>query len=185
MMLIVPSVALVRAVTKTFKHSHITPSFKSLHLLKIKQRIHYKMISITNNLLHSSDPQYLHKLINVTPSGKTRSSEYLCVLLPPLTSKLKFSNCSFRISATHLWNSLPPNLRTYAPVSDETIINITSINCLSVSATFKSLSLSRNRFISHLKTYLFSLSFPYNLLICHVSFPNSTGTFFVCLRLRF
>ena len=63
----------------------------------------------------------------VKPSGKTHSSEYLCLLLPPLTYKLKFFNRSFRISAPHLCNSLPPSLRTYAPVSDETITNITNI----------------------------------------------------------
>ena len=79
-------------ITRTLKHSHITPELKSLYWLKIEQRIQYKIISITHNLLHSSEPQYLRNLIKVKPSGKTRSSEYLCLSLPPLTSKLKFSN---------------------------------------------------------------------------------------------
>src|SRR6218665_3361283 len=41
--------ALARAVTKTHKHHHITPVLKSLHWLKIPQRIHYKITSLTCN----------------------------------------------------------------------------------------------------------------------------------------
>ena len=100
--------ALARAVTRTPKHSHITPALKSRLWLKIEQRIQYKIISITHNLLHSFETQYLRKLIKVKSSGKTRSSECLCLSLSPLTSKLKFSNRSVRISASNLWNSLPP-----------------------------------------------------------------------------
>src|SRR6218665_829541 len=43
--------ALARAVTKTPKHHHITPVLKSLHWLKIPQRIHYKIASLTYNTL--------------------------------------------------------------------------------------------------------------------------------------
>src|SRR6218665_2389493 len=38
--------ALARAVTKTPKHHHTTPILKSLHWLKIPQRIHYKIVSL-------------------------------------------------------------------------------------------------------------------------------------------
>ena len=128
--------SLARAVTRTPKHSHITPALKSLHCLKFEQRIQFKIISITHNLLHSSEPQYLRKLIIIKPSGKTRSSEYLCLSVPPLTSKLKFSNRSFRISAPNRWNFLPSYIRTYAPVIGEAITNITNITSSSVSPTF-------------------------------------------------
>ena len=127
--------AIACAVTCTPKYSHITPALKSLQWLKI-ERIHYKIISITHNLLHSFQPQYHRKLINVKPSGKSCSSVYLCLSLPPLTSKLKFSNRSFRISAPHLWNSLPSTLRTYAPVINKTTTHITNITSSSVSPTF-------------------------------------------------
>ena len=43
--------ALVRAVTKTSKHHHITPVLKTLHWLKIPERIEYKVISLTYNTL--------------------------------------------------------------------------------------------------------------------------------------
>src|SRR5688572_7334712 len=48
--------ALARAVTKTPKHHHITPVLKSLHWLKVPQRIHYKIVSLTYNALQTSKP---------------------------------------------------------------------------------------------------------------------------------
>ena len=38
--------ALARTVTRTPKHSRITPAFKSLHWLKIEQRIQFKMLML-------------------------------------------------------------------------------------------------------------------------------------------
>src|SRR6218665_2214552 len=37
----------LHAVTKTPKHHHITRVLKSLHVLKVPQRIHYKIVSLT------------------------------------------------------------------------------------------------------------------------------------------
>ena len=44
--------ALARAVSRTPLHYPISPVLHSLHWLKIEQRIQYKIISITRNLLH-------------------------------------------------------------------------------------------------------------------------------------
>ena len=63
------------AVTRTPKHFHISPVLKSLHWLKVEQRIQYKII--THNLLHITEPKYLHKLINIKPPSRTRSSDHL------------------------------------------------------------------------------------------------------------
>jgi len=41
--------SLARAVTGTPKSSHITPGLKSLHWLKINERIKYKLLSVTHN----------------------------------------------------------------------------------------------------------------------------------------
>src|SRR5664279_4905830 len=43
--------ATARAVTKTSTFLHITPILKSLHWLKINQRIHYKILSLTSTVL--------------------------------------------------------------------------------------------------------------------------------------
>ena len=53
--------ALARTVTRTTKHSRITPALKLLHWFKIEHRIQFKIVSIIHNLLHKSQPSYLRK----------------------------------------------------------------------------------------------------------------------------
>jgi len=48
-----------RAVTKTPKFHHITPILKSLHWLKINERIKYKILSLTYKSLKTGQPSYL------------------------------------------------------------------------------------------------------------------------------
>ena len=62
---------LARAVTRTPKTEHITPELKSLHWLKIEECIHDKIISLTYDSLHTSQPQYLRRLINIKPAGSS------------------------------------------------------------------------------------------------------------------
>ena len=45
-----------RTVTNTPKFQHITPILKSLHWLKISERIHYKILSITYKCILSNKP---------------------------------------------------------------------------------------------------------------------------------
>ena len=61
----------------THIHSHISPVLKSLNWLKVEQRFQYMIISITHNLLHITEPKYLHRLINIKPPSRTRSSDHL------------------------------------------------------------------------------------------------------------
>ena len=71
--------ALARAVTNQRRNEHITPTLQSLHWLKIPERINYKVLSITYNVLSSSKPAYLSKLVSLR---STRSSK-LITLYPP------------------------------------------------------------------------------------------------------
>ena len=147
---------LARAVTHTLKHSHISPVLQSLHWLKVEQRIQYKIISITHNLLHITEPKYLHRLINIKPPSRTGSSDHLCLSLPPVSTRLKFGDRSFRNSSPRLWNSLPINLRSFAPDTHHS----TTVSSSTTSHPCRALSLSRNQFLSRLKTHLFTLSYP-------------------------
>ena len=45
---------LARTVCNTRRFTHITPALKSLHWLKIRERIAYKVISLTYNALHTA-----------------------------------------------------------------------------------------------------------------------------------
>jgi hypothetical protein len=62
------------AVTKTTRFHHITLVLKSLHWLKINQRIHYKVISLTYKILLSDQLSYLRSLLSLQSSRSTRSS---------------------------------------------------------------------------------------------------------------
>src|SRR6218665_2618837 len=56
-------------VTRTPRHHHITPVLKSLHWLKIPERIHFKVLSLTYNSLQSSSPRsYANSLPSSQPA---------------------------------------------------------------------------------------------------------------------
>ena len=64
--------SLARAVVKAPKSSHITPILKSLHWLKVNERIEYKLFSLTYKVLTTSQPSYLNNLISVQPPRSNR-----------------------------------------------------------------------------------------------------------------
>src|SRR6218665_2379580 len=69
--------SLTRAVTRTPRHHRITPVLKSLHWLKLPERIHFKVLSLTYNSLQSSQPTYLRELFTIQPTRSTQSSSCL------------------------------------------------------------------------------------------------------------
>ena len=146
---------LARAVTRTPKHSHISPVLKSLHWLQVEQRIQYKIIFITHDLFHITEQKYPHSLINIKPLSRTRSSDHLCLCLPSVSTRLKFADRSIRNTPYRLWNSLPINLRSFAPVTHHSTTVISS----TPSHPCRALSVSRNQFLSCLKTHIFTLSY--------------------------
>src|SRR6218665_1902564 len=93
----------VRAVTKTLKHHHITPVLKTLHWLKIAERIEYRVVSLTYNTSILPALPILPASVMIQPPCSTRSSSTLTLLRPSVTSSLKFSNCSITIAVPPLW----------------------------------------------------------------------------------
>ena len=133
--------SLARAVTKIPRFCHISPVLKSLHWLKIKQRIEYKIISLTYTALQHNSPSYLIHKLKLQSSRSTRSSSAVTLFRPSV--KLETGKRSFTFGAPVLWNSLPTALRQ--PAAE-------SLTCR--------LSLNRDSFHRHLKTHLFSHSYP-------------------------
>ena len=131
--------SLARAVFNCPKYAHVTEALKSLHWLKIRERIVYKCVSLTYKLLFTSEPKYLSKLIAIQQLGRTRSTK-LVSLEWPATSRYTLSNRSFQYAMPQIWNSLPAPLRTRSSSSG--------------------LAMPPAQFHNQLKTYLFSLSFP-------------------------
>src|SRR6218665_2572135 len=93
--------SLARAVTRTPRHHHITPVLKSLHWLKIPERIHFKVLSQTYNSLQSSQPTYLRELYTIRPTRSTRSSSCLTLSRPPSPLILRFPKESY-LSLQHV-----------------------------------------------------------------------------------
>ena len=71
--------SLARAVVKAPKSNYITPIFRSLHWLKITERIECKLLSLTYKVLTTTQPSYLHNLITLQPPRSTRSSSLASV----------------------------------------------------------------------------------------------------------
>lgn len=140
-----------RAVSKTPRFSRISPILKSLHWLKIDQRIQYKVLSLTYKTLQSQKPSYLYNLLNLQANTPTRSSTVITLQRPPVNSRLKISDRSFTHHAPALWNSLPKDLRY--PVCRSSSTNLSA-------STNHLLALSASQFHSRLKTHLFLQSFP-------------------------
>ena len=86
-------------------------STKSLPWLEVKQRIYYKILSLTYKVLTTTQPSYLYNLISVQPHRSTCSSDIITLSRPPSSSSLKVDNRSFRHASPCLWNQLPKEFR--------------------------------------------------------------------------
>ena len=150
-------------MVKAPKSSHITSIIRSLHWLKINERIEYKLLSLTYKVLTTNQPDYLHNLISLQSSGRTRSSRSSSVVTlarPSVSSSLQITNRSFRYASPHLWNQLPPSFRqphcVHSPPGSPHPTSITS----SQSPPSLSSPITASTFHSRLKTHLFHKSFP-------------------------
>jgi len=128
---------------------------KSLHWLKINERIECKILSLTFKLLYTAQPPYL--LISLQPPRNTRSSSVVTLACPPTHSSLKITSCSFCYASPHLWNQLlhslrQPRLDLSPPDSPYYHDHLTS----SVSPSPLLSSITPSFFHSNLKTFLFS-----------------------------
>ena len=61
--------------------------------------LEYKLLSLTYKVLTTSQPDYLHNLISVQSSGRTRSSSVVTLARPSVSSSLQITNRSFRYAS--------------------------------------------------------------------------------------
>ena len=100
-----------RILTLSKKYDHITPIMKTLHWLPVKQRIIFKILTLTFRCLHGQAPDYLISLLNpYKPTRALRSSgdSLLCV---KKTRTKSYGDRAFQNAAPRLWNKLPKKLR--------------------------------------------------------------------------
>jgi len=93
---------LARTVVKAPKFCHITPILRSLHWIRITERIEYKFLSLTCKVLTTTQPPYLHKLISTQRPRSTRSSSVVTLARPPTSTSLKITDRSFRCASCTL-----------------------------------------------------------------------------------
>ena len=100
-----------RIVSLTKKFDHITPVLKKLHWLPIKQRITFKLLTLTYRCLNNLAPSYLSDLLEqYRPNRKLRSSDALLLKVPKSRTK-SYGERAFQNSAPRLWNSIPLSIR--------------------------------------------------------------------------
>jgi len=87
--------SLARTVMNASKSCHINPIVRSLHWLRITERIKYKLLSLIYKVLTTTEPPYLHKLISTQRPRSTRSSPVVTLARPPSSSSLKITDRSF------------------------------------------------------------------------------------------
>jgi len=136
--------SLARTVCRTSKFSHITPTLQSLHWLKVRERIEYKVLSKTYSCLQFHQPSYLSDLLSVQSNTYYTRSSTSVTLKRPAVARTVMAKRSFCHCAPALWNSLPSALRQPASAVDAN----------------KTLALSHTSFHALLKTHLFAKSYP-------------------------
>ncbi len=101
-----------RTLTGAKRRDHITPVLKSLHWLKVKPRIEYKLLIIVYKCLYGNGPQYLKDLLVFkTHSRNLRSSADNSILEVPKTKLTTGGDRSFHRAGPTLWNNLPQHIR--------------------------------------------------------------------------
>ena len=95
-----------RILTKSPRREHITPVLKSLHWLKIQDRITYKILMLTYKSYYNIAPTYLCELISRRESSvNTRlGSDQHQLIMPPLSK-----DCSNTFLSVHSFMPLHVN----------------------------------------------------------------------------
>ena len=106
----------VRILIKSPRREHITPVLKSLHLLKIQDRITYKILMLTYKTYYNNAPTYLCELFSRRESSvNTRlGADHHQLIMPPISKDCSntFLERSFIYAAPCEWNKLSECIRT-------------------------------------------------------------------------
>ena len=99
-----------RIVTRSSKHQSITAILKKLHWLPIKERIQFKIITLTWKSLHGQAPAYIDELLTpYVPTRELRSSSQNNLVIPKCNNN--YGRRAFATAAPVLWNSLPATFK--------------------------------------------------------------------------
>ena len=100
-------------IAKIVLNDSVLPSaiaLRQLHWLPVKQRIHFKIATLTYRTLQSGSPSYLSSLINFNNPSRPLHSSSLNLLHVPFTAKA-IGRKGFQFTAPTIWNTIPQNIR--------------------------------------------------------------------------
>ena len=100
-----------KLVLKCNKSDSATQCLRDFHWLPIRERIIFKMLTLTYKCLHTEAPVHLKNLLVLHPNTRQlRSSKMLYRLIVPFTTRQTFAARSYSVVAPRLWNNLPNSL---------------------------------------------------------------------------
>ena len=107
-----------RLVLLAPRHHHATPLLEKRHWLPISERIKYKVACMCFSALNGSGPAYLSELLHVYTLTRTlRSSSDTRMLEIQQYKRKTHGFCTFSCFGSHIWNSLPQDLRHCSTLS--------------------------------------------------------------------
>ena len=99
-----------RVVCNMRKYNHVTASMKTLHWLKLREHISYKIASLVHRCKMGSAPQYLVDLLPTATHNCSLRSSTSSNLQPARCKTSLAKEGSFSSGGPNIWNSLPPNI---------------------------------------------------------------------------
>ena len=92
-------------------HTHSSEALRFLHWLPIRQRIDFKIATLTFKLLNFGSPTYLSCLLKpYLPARALRSHGQRLLATPHV--KTSIGSRAFRVAAPSVWNALPLHVRS-------------------------------------------------------------------------
>jgi len=88
---------------------------QNLHWLPIKNRISFKIATITYKLLQTEEPSYLFRLIAARETPRVLRSSNQCLLTQTRT-RTTFGSRAFSCAAPQIWNSIPLTIRNSSTI---------------------------------------------------------------------
>ena len=98
-----------RLIKRISKREHITPILKDLHWLPVRNRIEYKIATISFQCLNDvSFPSYLKDFVSAhIPARNLRSSNSKTLTKPKINLK-SYGERALPFQSAEVWNHLPP-----------------------------------------------------------------------------
>jgi len=103
-----------RLLNSARRSERVTPLLRELHLLRVPERIYFRLCVLTNRCLHGSASSYLAETLHLTSDMESRRrlrSESTSSLMVPSSRRATLGDRAFPVAAVRAWNSLPTSVR--------------------------------------------------------------------------